>query len=230
MIFLTGDLHGGIDIDKLSTKSFILQKDLSKEDYLIICGDFGCIWDGGAKDDRWLKWLEKRNFTTLFIDGNHENFDLLYQYPLEEKFGGTVGRISESIYHLRRGEIYVIDGKRFFTFGGAQSIDKHLRRASISWWSQEMPSQDEMDYGLEHLVKKHFKIDVVLTHSCPYDVFHHVVNNEKNVTELERYLNNIKFLLEENGVPYKWYFGHFHRDKRIGENFTCLYNTILKLE
>lgn len=230
MIFLTGDIHGGMDLHKLSSKNFDSQKDLTKEDYLIICGDFGCVWSGGSEDARLLDWLNNRNFTTLFLDGNHENFDLLNQYPEEERFGGKVGRISEYIYHLKRGEIYEIDGKRFFTFGGAESIDKHLRREFFSWWPQEMPTQEEMDYGLYNLVKKHFKIDIVLTHSCPYDVFHHVVNNGKHVTELERYLNNIKFLLEENGASYKWYFGHYHMDHKIGDNFLCLYKAIVKLD
>lgn len=39
MIFITGDTHGHIDIHKLNTKNFSIQSELTKSDYLIICGD-----------------------------------------------------------------------------------------------------------------------------------------------------------------------------------------------
>ena len=35
-----------------------------------------------------LKWLEDKPFTTLFVCGSHENFDQLYNYPVEEWKGG----------------------------------------------------------------------------------------------------------------------------------------------
>ena len=41
MIYVTGDTHANIDIEKLNTTKFPQQKNLTKDDYLIICGDFG---------------------------------------------------------------------------------------------------------------------------------------------------------------------------------------------
>lgn len=84
MIYVTGDLHGHIDISKLNTKNFPEQKYLTKKDYVIICGDFGLIWDNSKQELYWRKWLENKNFITLFCDGNHSNFDLLNQYPVEQ--------------------------------------------------------------------------------------------------------------------------------------------------
>ena len=72
-IFITGDTHG--DFSRLLPAAFHEQRDLTKEDYLIICGDFGSVWDGGDAEQQWLDWLETRSFTTLFVSGNHENFD-----------------------------------------------------------------------------------------------------------------------------------------------------------
>ena len=40
-IFVTGDCHR--KFNKLTTKGFPQQKELVKDDYLIICGDFGGI-------------------------------------------------------------------------------------------------------------------------------------------------------------------------------------------
>jgi len=57
LIYITGDLHGGIDISKLSSKCFAEQKILSKNDYVIICGDFGCVWNNSRTDNYWIKWL-----------------------------------------------------------------------------------------------------------------------------------------------------------------------------
>ena len=45
-IFITGDTHQSLDINKLNSKNFPLNSILIKDDILIICGDWGCIWDG----------------------------------------------------------------------------------------------------------------------------------------------------------------------------------------
>lgn len=112
MIYVTGDTHANIDIEKLNTTKFPQQKNLTKDDYLIICGDFGLCWDGSRREMWWQDWLTAKNFTTLWIDGNHENFDMLYQFPLEDRFGGKVRQIAPDIYHLDRGQVLTIDGKK----------------------------------------------------------------------------------------------------------------------
>ncbi len=127
MIFLTGDTHGMIDIQKLATKKFPIQKELNKCDYVIVLGDFGLVWDNSKADKYWLDWLNNKSFTTLFLDGNHENFDLLKLYPVEEWNGGKIQKVRESIIHLMRGQIYTIDWLSIFTMGGAASIDKKYR-------------------------------------------------------------------------------------------------------
>lgn len=99
---------------------------MTKEDYVIICGDFGGVWNKeveNKEEKHLLDWLEGKPFTTLFVDGNHENFDRLYSYPVELWHGGKVHKIRPSVIHLMRGQIYEIDGKSFFTFGGASSHD-----------------------------------------------------------------------------------------------------------
>ena len=90
MIFITGDTHGWKDLDKLKKFNFKIQDELTKEDYVIILGDFGLLWNNSEEERYWLDWLDSRNFTTLFVDGNHENFNLLYEYKLEEWNGGLV--------------------------------------------------------------------------------------------------------------------------------------------
>lgn len=65
MILITGDLHGEHDIQKFSVSCFPLQKQLSRKDYVIICGDFGLVWRDSSEERHWLKWLEDKPWTTL---------------------------------------------------------------------------------------------------------------------------------------------------------------------
>ena len=102
MIYVTGDTHGpkaysvyGVDgvSRRFNRNSFPEQKEMTRDDYMIICGDFGCIWNydsrydssrssfkdviclehGESKEEKyWLDWLEGKSFTTVFCDGNQD--------------------------------------------------------------------------------------------------------------------------------------------------------------
>jgi len=226
-IYLTGDIHGSLDIQKLNTALFQQQKELTKNDYLIILGDFGLTWD--ESDDRkyWLKWLNDKNFTTLFIDGNHENFDLLYKYPAVDFLGGKTHQVRESIYHLMRGEIFTIEGIKFFTFGGGVSIDRAYRIEFKSWWSQEIPNYTEIENGFINLEKHNNTVDYVLTHAAPSDISLEVVESHHCETDqVTRILDEF-----EKVVKYKrWFFGHHHIDKNVDDKHWLLYNRVMKLE
>ena len=124
MIYITGDCHG--DFRRFNKKYFVEQLRMTKDDFIIICGDFGGVWNKdceSAYENIQLDWLDSQPFTTLFVSGNHENFDRLDAYPLEEWNGGKIQKIRPSIIHLMRGQIYNIDGCKIFAFGGASSHD-----------------------------------------------------------------------------------------------------------
>lgn len=124
MIYVTGDIHGSNR--RFYTRLFPEQKKMTKDDYMIICGDFGLVWDwvGESAGEQFaLDELNERNFTTLFVDGNHENFNRLNAYPVTKWHGGKVHMIRPSVMHLMRGQVFDICGKKCFTFGGARSHD-----------------------------------------------------------------------------------------------------------
>ena len=121
MIYITGDTHGDW-VSRLNTNAFPEQKEMTKDDYVIVCGDFG-IWNDTKQERYNLDWLEDKPFTTLFVDGNHSNFDRLYTMPVSEWHGGKVHFIRPSVIHLMRGQVFNIEGKTFWTFGGASSHD-----------------------------------------------------------------------------------------------------------
>lgn len=225
MIYITGDLHGDLDIHKLSRGVYLNYSNLTKKDYIIICGDFGCIWYGEKKDYWWLNWLNELPCTILFCDGNHENFDLLYQYPVEEWNGGKIHKIRDSVYHLMRGEIFNIDGKTFFVMGGAHSIDKIYRKEHISWWAQEVPNKEEIQNAHNNLKKYNYKVDYIITHCAPTPLLPYL----SSYFERDAVTN----ILEDfyYSVEYKaWYFGHYHLERTAERKHHCLYNEFLEIK
>lgn len=225
MIYITGDTHADIDIGKLSTKRFPEQKMLTKNDFLIICGDFGLVWDGSAREIYWQDWLTSKNYTTLWIDGNHENFDILYEFPLVERFGGNIREIAQDIYHLDRGQVLTIDGRKIFVMGGARSHDREHRVEHISWWEQEMPTAEEMNRAIDTLDANDWEVDYVITHCAPKSVQQEICSwyeNDPLVSFLERVRTDLKFK--------RWYFGHYHIDRTFGEQFEALYNRVIPME
>lgn len=220
MIYLTGDTHG--EIRRFSSKNFPLGNSLTKDDYIIILGDCGLFWDDSSFDYYWLDWLNEKPWTTLFLDGNHENFNLLNKLPTKEFCGGEVGIARDSILHLKRGQVFEIGGKSFFVMGGAESIDKMYRERNKSWWAQELLSDEDIERGWASLENYSYKIDYVLTHTCP----------TSKIPEVEKFNDPVSMFLEDISVviDFKhWYFGHFHINKSLSEKFTCLYERIIPL-
>lgn len=180
MIYITGDMHGPLSAAKFQRDNFPAGAELTRGDYVIVTGDYGLFFFSEPDDEfkKWLKFFDEAPWTTLFIDGNHENFDILGKLQRVPMFGGTVGKYSDSVYHLRRGEIYAIEEKTFFCMGGAQSIDikthttilpngKKMagRLEGYNWWRQEVPSHAEMDRGIENLERHGNSVDYILSHA-----------------------------------------------------------------
>ena len=244
MIFITGDTHHDIDIEKLRKGNFEKMTDASfnnitKNDYLIVCGDFGLLWFQNTlvkRENRMRKFHKNRPWTTLFIDGNHENYDRLNALPVSTWNGGNVHYVSDSVIHLMRGQVFTIDGLKFFTMGGATSIDKLYRTPHVSWWPQELPSKKEYDTALDNLEKHNYNVDYVLTHCCASTYQTEILRSSPNEIacvqgeirdDLNEFLRMIEF---DNKLQFKhWYFGHYHTDRRLDDKHTCLYNTIVRI-
>ena len=208
MIYITGDLHGQYDIDKFYFSYFPEGKNLTRSDYVIICGDFGLVWEKDSEYDRnWLNWLDSRSWTTLWIDGNHENFDLLKEYPVEEWHGGNVQKITDNIIHLCRGSLFNIEDKKIFAFGGAESRDKQFRKLGISYWEDEIPTENEMEYGRKTLDGADWNVDIVLTHSLPSHIQRELFSERSyKINALTDYFDELDSRLNFQ----KWFSGHYH--------------------
>ena len=220
-IFVCGDIHSTLDINKLD--QFIERDDLTEKDYLIICGDTGICGFSKEQETATREYLRKLPMTILFADGNHEQFDALNSYSIDEWNGGKVHIIEPGIIHLMRGQVYHIDGKRFFVFGGAYSNDRAYRDLGISWFEEEIPSQEEYEEAWKNLEACDYEVDYIISHTGPYEV----------ITELgyecnDEALEQVRFFQQvADCVDFKdWYFGHFHEDVDVEKS---IYNNSCRI-
>ena len=231
MIYVTGDTHGIHGISKLYPEAFPDSDKLKKTDYMIIAGDAAVCWSKNSMHDKEVQgFYADQNYTTLFVDGNHENFDLLNSYPVEEWNGGKVHKINKKLIHLMRGQVFEINKAKFFTFGGGLSIDKAYRTEGISWWSQEEPTYQECEEALANLEANKFDVDYIITHAAPESI---VRNDMCKIKPLMMADCSCEKFLDEvlNRTKYKrWFCGHYHFDAFIkAYNLEVLYNNIVKI-
>ena len=232
-LYITGDTHHSLDVDKLSELNFTDGKNLTRDDYLVILGDFGCPKFNKTLDDYdfMLDFYETSPYTVLFLDGNHENFKELNKLKIENWNGGKVHKLRDNIIHLMRGQVYTLGDKTIFTFGGAYSPDKHLRVEGFSWFKEESCNYIECEEAIDNLEKHNFKVDYVLTHTCSANYLKHNCG-KIGITYIEEYsFSTEKFLdtIEELVQYKKWLFGHLHVDKQLDSKHTAMYNRICRL-
>lgn len=222
MIYATGDTHG-----ELQRFRAPVVRRLKPEDCLVICGDFGFLWNGGEQEEKNLRRIGRLKFPVLFLDGTHENFDLLNGYPVEEWNGGKVHHICGNLYHLMRGQIYEIGGKTLFAFGGGENAEKQIRVAANKWWACEMPDLEEMREGAENLRKHDWKVDYIFTHEPPPKTeFGPQGENRGRKNQLDAYFAQ---LLRQ--VSYeKWFYGSQHIDRKVTYKNFAVFNEVIPSE
>lgn len=224
MIYVTGDMHG-IE-ERLFDKEWYK---LKSGDILLICGDFGFIWDGSKREREAIDFLASRKFTVAFLDGTHENFELLNSNRVTVWKGGKVHRIKGNLLHLMRGQIFEIEGNKIFTFGGGESQDKDMRIEEGFWWREELPTPEEMALGASRLDEEGLNVDYILTHEPPSLVKSAMLLRSgqiDTVNKLNGYFDQIS-----SACTYKhWYFGSLHEDRRVTPKHTCVFKKIIPLQ
>lgn len=205
---LLGDTHGDLG-------HVMWAMDLAKRmdvDRIIQAGDFG-YWEHTQSGVQFLnklnRKLEAAGLEIEWIDGNHENHTKLrYQYPPRED-GKVVVR--PNITYIPRGTRWEWGGVSFLGIGGAYSIDKAHRTEGVSWWPEEMITDDEVAAAIEG-----GPVDVVVSHDVPLfvDLVPHLMgvgitrpwkwdaNSLANREQLTKVFDAVK--------PKRWYHGHYH--------------------
>jgi len=213
MVYLTGDTHGDFSRFKCSAA-----RKIKKGDTLIVLGDFGFFWDNSKRERAFVAKLSKLKYNVLFLDGAHENFDLLHALPDEELHGGRVKRAGDGVYYLQRGEIYTIEGKSYFTFGGGGVPDDEAKN------ERSLSSREEIMSALKNLKKHDNRVDYILTHE-PSQKTGGYVGRNPNPSGTAIFLTAIEDVVSHDG----WYFGSLHMDKIISKNHRALFREIIAI-
>ncbi len=218
MIYITGDIHG----DYSRFKSPALRR-LKKNDALIICGDFGFIWDGGKAEKKLLKKIGRKRYNVLFVEGSHENYDLLEQYEVSEWCGGKTRVISGRLRQLMRGQVYEIAEKTVFAMGGGQSDDSADLIEGQNWWQREIPTEEELAEAVANLEKAGNSVDFIVTYEPPAKLHDFIDHKSGDVNHINTFLNSIY----ENAEFSKWFFGKLHLNKLVPPKYHAVYDGII---
>jgi hypothetical protein len=227
MIYVTGDTHG--DLERFKNPAF---RKIKKRDTLIICGDFGFIWDGSKREKNILKWLGKRRYDVLFVDGVHENFDELEKYEIEDWNGGKTRKISGKLRQLMRGYAFNIDDKWILAFGGGER-DEEVRSAS----GKCQPSPQDFETAMKSLAvmeERGRKIDYVVSYEPPTKITEFLALG-KNVSDTlcQSVSDTLNYYLDEinQKADYKrWFFGRHHINKIVPPKYFALFDDVINAE
>lgn len=246
-VYATGDCHGSFL--RFGCEYFPEQATMTRDDFIIICGDFGGLWEGSKEDNSWLDWLSDKPWTTLWVDGNHENYTLLSDFPIEVWHGGKVHRVRPNILHLMRGQVFELQGYTFFTMGGAKSHDvedgildpkapefeaqlmmlrllgrRRYRVLGYTWWPEELPSEEEYVRARHSLEEHDWAVDYIITHCAPTDLAL-AINRHNKADPLTDFLQVIR----EKARYHYWLFGHYHGNQAIDNKHILLWEQIVQV-
>ena len=230
-IFLVADLHTPHFIKKVLNSNFVKKYNINSKDYIIILGDTGLLSSNKiTSEEKYIhRYLDDKPFTTLFIDGNHDNINIINNLDQIKLFDSIVGKLSDKIFHLHRGCIYNILNKNILTIGGAFSIDYIHRRQDLNWWKDEILSPTDRSLIL---CNTKYKYDYILSHDCPLHVIKLMHKRGYEICNIYGHHTN-KFLddiysISKNKDNFKhWYFGHYHYDiDRLSVHFSSIFREI----
>lgn len=220
MIYVTGDLHG--DPARLSDKAL---RRLKKGDTLLVCGDFGFVWDGSPAELKLRRKIGKQKYTTIFVDGTHDNLPMIREFPEEEYAGGTVRRIEGNLLYAERGTILTLEGKKVFFLGGGVSEDMDERLESGTWHSEEMPTAEELAAAEERLTRSG-GVDLIITHQ-PSDRMRIFLGGDRTeISPLGAFLDRVEQEMQFGS----WYFGRLHKDKKIPPRQQAVFREVVPAE
>lgn len=176
-------------------------------DVILHLGDFG-YWFTPRYLDGLNEVLRELNIPLLFVDGNHENFDVLYgEYSIGDN---GLRQLRDFIWHIPRGFRWTWDGVQFLGVGGAHSIDRPYRTLGQSWWHQEQISDVDVETAIAG-----GPADVLLSHDCPSGVeIPGIVENSRMWNPVELHTSKLHQVQLRRIVdvvqPKLMWHGHFH--------------------
>jgi len=176
LVLLVGDLHGntGAGLSLIDRAVDVGAATIA------VLGDFGW-WPSTSRGRAFVEDLDSGLTETgvrlVWVDGNHESFDLLNTVPVHDN---GLRPITDHITHLPRGYRWTWAGFDWLALGGATSLDRERRQEGYSWFAQEEITEDEAD-----AVITGGHADVMLVHDSPADEIPGIAGNLQRFPAME---------------------------------------------
>lgn len=138
--------------------------------------------------------------------------------------GGKIQRIRPHILHMMRGQIFELDGYRFFTMGGAMSHDIRCRTEHVSWWRQELPSGEEYAEARQNLDRVGWEVNYIITHCAATGT----IRGRKHYNRANQLTDFLREIREKARYDY-WIFGHYHDNRMIDSTHILLWEQIVQI-
>ena len=185
------------------------------------------------------EYIKKLPYPVFFIDGNHEDYDVLKRLPkisdsenelLFQKSGCSLTaentmKASDGIYYLKRGSVCKIDGFSMLLIGGSTTGPGYKKNHPDIWQKDEDLSKEDEKRILKSLQENDHTFDLIFTHTVP-ECMVKAWFPDKDLSVTNKILEHVW-----QSVSYQyWLFGHFHDDEDYPERMHCLYNDVMLLE
>lgn len=197
----------------------------------ICLGEFGHgFFNQYCSEEKFYNYIAEQDTTILFVDGNHEDFSKLNALPVSLWNGGRANIIRHNLIHLMRGEVYTIDDKQIFAFGGGYSLDRERRTEGIDWWPEENIQKENIINAENNLSECNHTVDYCITHTAPIATVDRLVYNHPKLLrkkvmeefEITNYLQHIA----DTTIFSKWFFAHYHvdDDSLLPDQYAVMYD------
>jgi len=182
-LLLLSDIHG-----KTWQVDYLLSE--FPDAKIIQLGDFGF-------NDDYAECLTMVNASRLkVLAGNHDDYTSLCEYPHNL---GDFGLVPDEFL-----EGTAVEGKKIAFIRGAQSIDRHLRKAGISWWPNEQLTDDIISMFRSWWINT--KPDILLSHCSTAQGLFEIIPNPIEISITEKVLTSAF----ADHTPKKHFHGHLH--------------------
>lgn len=221
LIWITGDKHGQLEPFLQNP----IYKKIKKNDTLLICGDFGFLWNDSKEELRNLRWLSKRRFKVAFVEGCFDNQQILARYPLTNWNGGRARMIFENVIHLLNGEFYIIEDKKILTYGGGFDESATNANQGSKNMTVKVSFKSQIDNLIRNIKRAEKNFDLIISHEAPSSIANCLNSDEFHCN----YINNILEEIRNHTNFKKWFFGKYHIDKIIPPRYYAMFNEVIKL-
>ena len=169
-------------------------------------GDFGYNFDEGYLNSV-NRVAREADIIVMFIDGNHENFNMLYNdWSLEPE---GYRKLRPRVWHLPRNFRWEWSGLKFMAMGGAHSVDRPARTPFLEWWPNETITHAEFYEAISS-----GPVDVMLTHDAPAG---HTIPGlmpdgffpADEIRYADQHRGVLREIVNATGPKYLWH-GHYH--------------------